>query len=89
MVIEQNHIAAFEGKGLAPVAADVGCPMSRQISLQWMQVPAWQIDIPRTGGPIEDRQLSGELSSMSGLNASFVAMEKEALKAFVPERFDH
>ena len=89
LIINEDEVLAIGLEGQPPVAADPYGPALLQLSLQWMELPAWNIHVLRATGDLKPLRLTPKPVGMRGLNTRLDSLQEEAVDAFVAEALDH
>ena len=85
LAVHQHRVFALKKERKTPVAADIHRPMTFQVTVQWMQPPAWSVHVLWPFRVVQGEQLLPQLLRMLGLDSGLGARLKESLHTLVPE----
>jgi hypothetical protein len=89
LIINQNHVLAFDHERQTPVATDCHRPMTFELAVQGMQLPAGSVHVSRRSGIVQGEKLLPEPVAVTRLDLRLRSGAKELLDTFVPEALNH
>lgn len=89
LIIDKDGVGAFEGKCQTPISANIDRPVTREITMKLVKLPARSVHILGPNRIIKGEQLNTQFLRVLRLDTSLRSCLKELLDTAMPEVLDH